>query len=510
MRRAWPLFDKLIAEGYTGRKGKGGFFRMVRDGADKHLEALDLKTGQYRELEKPRLDSVEAARGGLRVLMEHPDKGGQFAWRVMSRTLSYAAYVAPEIARDIASVDQAMRLGFGWKYGPFELIDRMGAKYLADRLIAEKQPVPPLLAAAAKAGRFYREQQGRLEQLNLSGNGYAAIERPAGVLLLSDIKRASKPLLANGSASLWDIGDGVACFEFHSKMNSIDPDTLGLLKQSLDLIPKRKMAALVIHNEGENFSVGVNLGLALFSANIAMWTMMEDMVAQGQAVYKAIKYASFPVVGAPSGRALGGGCEILLHSSAIVAHAETYAGLVEVGVGLVPGWGGCKEMLVRGQRGFGRGPMPAIAHAFETISTAKVGRSAADCRDLGYFRKSDEIVMNRERLLASAKAKALALAKDYKPPAPTEFHLPGPSGKAALMLVVEDFVRLGRATAYDRVVAEGLADVLTGGSNADQTIVTTEDKVSELERKTITGLMRHPQTLARMEYTLANGKPLRN
>src|SRR5262249_7773803 len=159
-------------------------------------------------------------------------------------------------------------------------------------------------------------------------------------------------------------------------------------KQSLDLIPKRQMKALVIHNEAENFSVGVNLGLALFSANIAMWPMIEDIVAQGQATYKAVKYASFPVVGAPSGRALGGGCEILLHSSAIVAHAETYAGLVEVGVGLVPGWGGCKEMLVRGNRGPGHGPMPAVARAFETISTARVGRSAAECRDFGYFRSS--------------------------------------------------------------------------------------------------------------------------
>ena len=510
VRRDWPLFDKLIAEGYTGRKGKGGFFRMVRDGAQKHLEALDLKTGQYRALEKPRLDSVEAARGGLRKLMEHPDKGGQFAWRTMSRTLSYAARVAPEIAGDIASIDRAMRLGFGWKYGPFELIDRMGAKYLADRLAAEKQPVPALLGAAAKAGSFYREEAGRLEQLNLNGEGYAPVARPEGVLLLADIKRATKPLLYNGSASLWDIGDGVACFEFHSKMNSIDPDTLGLLKQSLELVPKRAMKALVIHNEGENFSVGVNLGLALFSANIALWPVIDDMVAQGQAVYKAVKYAAFPVVSAPAGRALGGGCEILLHSSTIVAHAETYAGLVEVGVGLVPGWGGCKEMLVRGSHGTGRGPMPAVAHAFETISTARVGRSAAECRDFGYFRSSDEIVMNRDRLLASAKEKAIALAENYKPPVASEFRLPGPTGKAALMLAVDVFVRQGKATAYDRVVAEGLADVLTGGPAADQTIVTTEDKVSELERKTITRLLRHPQTLARMEYTLDHGKPLRN
>ena len=511
VRRDWPLFDKLIAEGYTGRKGKGGFYRMTREDGAKKLEALDLKTGKYRDLEPSRLESVAAAKAGLRALVEHPDKGGTYAWRTLSRTLSYAAYVAPQIVEDIASIDRAMRTGFNWRYGPFELIDRMGAKYLVDRLTAEKSPVPPLLAAGAKAGSFYREQGGRLEQLTLSGEGYVPIERPAGVLLLSDIKRASKPLLANGSASLWDIGDDVVCLEFHSKMNSIDPDTLGLLRLSLDLVGKRKLKGLVVHNEGENFSVGVNLGLALFSANIALWPLMEDLVAQGQATYKAIKYAAFPVVSAPAGMALGGGCEILLHSAAIVAHAETYAGLVETGVGLVPAWGGCKEMLARGQGpGIPHGPMPGVARAFETISMAKVGRSAADTRDLGYFRKSDEIVMNRERLLATAKAKALALAEGYKPPVASEFHLPGPSGKTALLMAVDDFVKLGKATAYDRVVAEGLADVLTGGAAGDPTVVTSEDKVSELERQTIMRLMHHAGTLARMEHTLATGKPLRN
>jgi 3-hydroxyacyl-CoA dehydrogenase len=267
----------------------------------------------------------------------------------------------------------------------------------------------------------------------------------------------------------------------------------------------------VVHNEGENFSVGVNLGLALFSANIAMWAMMEDMVAQGQATYKAVKYSPFPVVAAPAGMALGGGCEILLHSAAIVAHAETYAGLVETGVGLVPGWGGCKEMLVRGQGpGLPHGPMPGVARAFETISMAKVGRSAADTRDLGYFRKTDEIVMNRERLLAAAKAKALALAEGYKPPSPSEFRLPGPSGKTALLMVVDDFVRLGKATVYDRVVAEGLADVLSGGTGADPTVVLSEDKITELERQTIMRLLHNAPTLARMEHMLESGKPLRN
>ncbi|MEA2780275.1 MAG: 3-hydroxyacyl-CoA dehydrogenase [Rhodospirillaceae bacterium] len=511
VRRDWPLFNRLIAEGYTGRKGKGGFYRMNREGGGKQLEAIDFNTGQYRPTEPARLESVNAAKAGLRALVEHPDKGGRYAWRVLSRLCSYAAHVAPEIADDIHSIDRAMQLGFNWKHGPFELIDRLGAGYLVERLVAEQRPVPPLLAAAAKAGGFYRERDGRLEQLDISGAEYGPIPRQAGVLLLADIKRASKPLAANGSASLWDIGDGVACLEFHSKMNSIDPDTLGLLRQSLDLVGKRKMKALVLHNEGDNFSVGLNLGLALFSANLAMWPMMEDMVAQGQTAYKAVKYAAFPVVGAPSGMALGGGCEILLHCAAVVAHAESYIGLVEAGVGLVPGWGGCKELLARASApGLPQGPMPPVARAFETISLAKVARSAAEARDLGFLRASDPIVMNRERLLAAAKEKALALAKDYRPPAPAEFRLPGPSGKTALMMVVDNFVRLGRASPYDREVAAALADVLTGGPGADPVEPLGEDKVSALEREMVMRLVRQPKTLARMEHMLDGGKPLRN
>ncbi len=510
IRRNWPLFHKMIADGYTGRKGKGGFYRMVRNGAEKHLEALDFNTGQYRPLIEARLESVAAAKTGLRALVEHPDKGGRYAWRVLSRLLSYAAHVAAEIAEDVASVDRAMRLGYNWKRGPFELIDRLGAAWLAERLAADKQAVPPLLAAAAKAGGFYREEGKERRQFGFAG-GYIPIPRAAGVLLLDDVKRAGKPLASVNSASLWDLGDGVACFEQHSKMNSIDAESLGLLKQSVESLPKRGMKALVVYNEGENFSAGVNLGLALFSANLAMWPMMEDMVAAGQAAYKAVKYAPFPVVGAPAGLALGGACEILLHCAAVVAHAESYIGLVETGVGLVPGWGGCKEMLARGLApGLPKGPMPAAIRAFETIAASKVGRSAAEARDLGFLKGSDDIVMNRERLLAAAKAKALALVKDYKAPAPAEFHLAGPSGKTALMLAADIFVRQGKATAHDRVVAEALANVLSGGPEADQTLPVTEDKVSRLEREAIMGLMRLPKTLARMEHTLATGKPLRN
>ncbi|HZT19377.1 MAG TPA: 3-hydroxyacyl-CoA dehydrogenase NAD-binding domain-containing protein [Dongiaceae bacterium] len=510
LRRDWPLFERMIAEGYTGRKGKGGFYRLLREGGGKRREAIDLVTGAYRPLQEPRLDSLAAAKAGLRALVEHPDKGGRYAWRVLSGLLAYAAHVAPEIADEIAAIDGAMRNGYNWRYGPFELIDRLGAGYLAERLAAEKRPVPKLLRDAADAGGFYRERDGRLEQLAYAG-GWRAVERPAGVLLLADLKRGRKPLAANGSASLWDIGDGVACLEFHSKMNSIDPDILQLLRQSLDIVATQKLAGLVIYNEGENFSVGLNLGLALFSANLAMWPMIEDTVAQGQAAYKSVKYAPFPVVAAPSGLALGGGCEILLHSAAVVAHAESYIGLVESGVGLVPGWGGCKEMLARGSLvARGRGPMPPVASAFETISLAKVARSAAEARDLGFLRPGDEIVMNRDRLLAAAKAKALALAKDHRPPKPAELSLPGPSGRTALMLAVDNVVRLGKASAHDRLVAESLAEVLTGGASADPLEPLPEDKVSALERQAILRLIREPKTLARMEHTLATGKPLRN
>jgi len=216
-------------------------------------------------------------------------------------------------------------------------------------------------------------------------------------------------------------------------------------------------------------------------------------------------------VGAPSGMALGGGCEVLLHCAAIVAHAESYIGLVEAGVGIVPGWGGCKELLARATaHPKGHGPMPPVAQAFETISTAKVARSAFEAKELGFLGAKDEIIMNRDRLLAAAKARALALADGYQPPAPASFRLPGPSGKTALMLAVDNFVRLGKATAYDRVVAEGLADVLTGGPAADPLEPLPEDKISQLERQTVMHLLRQPKTLARMEHTLATGKPLRN
>ena len=506
--RNLPLIEKMIAGGYTGRKGKGGFYRLNRAGGGKSKEAIDLVSGVYRPEQKPELPELSGAAKNLRALLASDTKIGRYAWRVLGQTLAYAAGLVPEAAEDIGAVDEAMRLGYNWQWGPFELIDRLGAGWLAERLENDGLPVPPLLRAA-KDRSFYRFEAGRRQYLGTDG-AYHDLRRPAGVLMLEDIKRVSQPVLKNASAAVWDIGDGVLCFEFTSKGNSLDDQIIALLGTTIGVVQK-KYKALVIYNEGSNFSVGANLGLAIFAANIAAWEEIEKLIAGGQEVYKALKYAPFPVVSAPAGMALGGGCEILLHSDAVQAHAESYIGLVECGVGLVPGWGGCKEMLARwsGSGLLPRGPMPAPSKVFETISTAKVSKSAAEAKELLFLRAEDGITMNRYRLLADAKARALKLAENYAAPKPAELKLPGESGKLAFTLAAEGFHRRGLATDYDLVVSAALAGVLSGGP-ADPIDVVSEDQLLALERAAFMRLVKNEGTLARIEHMLVTGKPLRN
>ncbi len=505
-----PVMEKLISEGYTGRKGKGGFFRINREGGGKVKEALNLKTGTYAPATKPKLESVDAGKKGIKALLLHPDKGGQYARAVMLHVLAYAAALVPEIADDAASIDAAMRLGYAWKFGPFEMIDALGVDTVIAELEKDGLFVPPFLQQA-KGRSFYKVEGGHYMQLGLDG-AYHQILRPEGVLLLSDIKRASQPVAQNPSASLWDIGDGVLCAEYHSKMNAIDLDIFAMLRKAMALIGDGKGAykALVIHNEADNFSVGANLGLAIFALNIGLYPQIEQLVAEGQETYKAIKFAPFPSVAAPAGMALGGGCEILLNTSAVQAHAETYPGLVEVGVGLIPGWGGCKEMMLRLSDSTGGGPMPALAKAFETIGTAKVGKSAFEAQEIGYFRKTDGVTMNRDRLLFDAKKKALdLLAAGYQPPAPRTIHVAGESGKATLKMAVEGLRQQGKATPYDEVVSGYLAEVLSGGDH-DILDEVSEDDLIALERRAFMALVKNEGTLQRIEYMLLNGKPLRN
>lgn len=534
----YPFVSQMIEAGYTGRKGKGGFYRLNPDApkGSKEKQTLELNSdkfeeSQYRKSNKQKLASVSAGKKGLRAVVECDDQGGMYAWKVLSQTLAYAASLVPQIADDIASVDEAMRLGTNWKRGPFEMMDQLGPKWFADKLRAHNMDVPPLLDAVGE-GTFYKVDEGKLQTFGVDGQ-YHDVKRPEGVLLLRDIKLGSKPVIKTASASVWDVGDGVLCVEFTGKMNALDEEVFNAYHQAIKMIEKSDdYKAMVIYNEGSHFSAGANLGLAIFAMNIAMWPQIESLVSGGQKVYKALKYSSFPVVSAPSGMALGGGCEILLHSDHVQAHAETYTGLVEVGVGIIPGWGGCATMVQRykdderakyakdvegvtGEKKIwfspNETPMGAVRRAFETIALAKIAKSAQEAKEVHYLRENDGITMNRDRLLFDAKKKALELVEGYEAPAPVEdIRLPGPTGKFALDMAVADLVKSGKATPHDVVVSSAVAQVITGGEKADWTTPIHEDHMYKLEREEFMKLVRHKDSQARIEHMLTTGKPLRN
>ncbi|EZP48982.1 3-hydroxyacyl-CoA dehydrogenase, NAD binding domain protein [Sphingomonas sp. RIT328] len=503
--RPMPLVDRMIAEGFTGRKGKGGFYRF--DKATRTKLALDLATGDYREGIKPAALPPKAEKD-LAALIATPGKVGDYAWEVLGKTLAYAAMLIGEAADDIVAIDDAMKLGYNWKFGPFELIDRIGAAPFAARLRDAGRDVPAILDVAGERS-FYRVVDGKRQFLSRDGD-YADVVRGDGVMLLEDIKLGVEPVLRNASAALWDIGDGVAALEFTTKMNALDGEIMALIQQAIPIVAER-FKALVIYNEGSNFSAGANLGMAMFAVAAGMWGEIEKLVAGGQQAMKALKYAPFPVVAAPAGMALGGGCEVVLHADAVQAHAESYIGLVECGVGLLPGWGGNGELLDRLAHApmLPKGPMPAVAKAFETISTAQVSKSAALAKEMLLLRPSDGITMNRDRLLADAKAKALSLVAGYAPPEQPTFRLPGESGQVGIAGVVDGFHKKGVATDYDVVVSARLARVLTGG-DADLVDVVGEDDLLALEREGFMEAVRDPRTQARIQQMLTTGKPLRN
>ena len=506
--RTPPLIERMIAAGFTGRKGKGGFYRLAQVQGQRVKEAIDLRGGEYRRSGKPEsaVPPVSATGDAFRAWLSSDDRTGRYAWRVMSRTLVYTAGLLPEIADDITAIDTAMRLGYNWTYGPFELLDRLGVDWFVERLRTEAREIPPLLQPGLP---LYQVGEGRLSHVDLSGR-YCPVARREGLLLLADIRRRGPAVLENPSASLWDIGDGVACLEFHSKMNTLDMDTMALIRQSIDAVAGG-FSALVIGNDAENFSAGANLNLLVQAIHEQDWYGIEKILAQGQQTFQALKYAPFPVVGAPSGLALGGGCEILMHCDAIQAHAELYAGLVETGVGLVPGWGGCKEYLRRqlDNRKRPGGPIPAIAKALEIIGKARVSRSAFEARELLFLSPSDGITMNRARLLADAKAKALSLCADYAPPRPSELELPGKTGWCAADMLIRTLRLVGKISPYDVEVSRQLAHVLSGG-DGDITQPLSEDDLLELEREAFLRLVLQEGTLQRLEHMLKTGKPLRN
>jgi 3-hydroxyacyl-CoA dehydrogenase len=427
----------------SGRTGRKGAGGFYRLAPDRSKLALDLAADEYRPARRYRGDEPVAAA---------------FAAAIRERTLAYAEQILDEVSGDPGAVDLAMEAGYAWRAGPFAMLGRPAQR-----------------------------------------------PRRPGALRLADVKQDREPLRRNPSASLWDVGEGVVCLEFHTKMNAFDAAIVHLLADTIALAPK----ALVVHNDGEQFSVGANLAGVLMFANTASWEELDGAIRAGQDTFAALRHAPFPVVGAPSGMALGGGCEILLHCDRVQAHAESYIGLPEVGVGIVPGWGGCLRLLQRLTARAPYGPQAPVQAAFETIALARVSSSAAEARALGFLGPDDRITMNRDRLLADARSFAIELADGYTPPERQELRLPGPSGRAALELGVAGHALAGRALPHDRVVLGALANVLAGG-DADPTVPVTEQHVYDLERAAVIALLHTEPTLDRAEQMLMTGKPLRN
>jgi 3-hydroxyacyl-CoA dehydrogenase len=506
-----PLFRKMMAEGSTGREGKGGFYRFTDTDKGKVKESINLYTGDYAPASGAKNPTVATGGKSLKELCETQNKYGQFAWRVVSETLSYAFNLIPSTVPDITAIDEGMKKGFNWNLGPFELIDKVGAGWMMERLLKDNKPVPELLRQASDTS-FYRTEGGKLQYLAIDGS-YRNVKRAPGVLALADIKRANKPVLVNPSAAVWDIGDGVLCLEFTSKANAIDSDILAMLDKVREVIGDGRGAlkGLVIYNEGDYFSVGANLNVFMNHIKAGKFADIEIFIRQGQAAYHALRAAKFPSVAAIIGMALGGGCEIALHGSTVQAHAEASLGLVCPKVGVIPGWGGCTQMLGRAfeaQKRFG-GAKPAVNQAFETISSAQVSKSAAQARDMQFLRPADAITMNKDRLLFDAKQKVLELSKDYHPPEPWQFSLPGASGRSALDLVIEAAKQAGQASPHDVTVWKALAMVLCGGEGVPNGPI-TELQLMELECREFMRLIRTPETAARIEHMLKTGKPLRN
>ncbi|MFZ0617092.1 MAG: 3-hydroxyacyl-CoA dehydrogenase NAD-binding domain-containing protein [Candidatus Acidiferrales bacterium] len=527
MYRLPAFVEEMLKRGWLGEKTGGGFYKRVKKDGESEILTLDLRTMEYRPRQKAKFASIEAGkqlddtRERLRLLLgpalegKSGDKANEFLWATLSENCRYAAQRVPEIANTIVDVDRAMRWGFAWELGPFEIWDALGVEKMAAALEREGRAQPPLVkqALASPAKSFYQSEKGITRYFDLTTNSLQPIEEPAGIIILKSLKDRTPVVQKNSGASLVDLGDGVVCCEFHSKMNSIGSDLVAMLHAGVNRLGS-EFDAMVIANQAPNFSVGANLMLILISAQEGEWDDIHLAVRQFQRVNMALKYAPRPVVAAPQGMALGGGCEISLHAARIHAAAEAYMGLVETGVGLIPGGGGSKEMLIRAGEHAAGGEDLDLFHAlkpvFENVAMAKVSTSAEEARTLGYLRPSDLISMNRDRGVADAKETALAMVRaGYHAPAPAEIRVPGEEFLAAAKLAIHMLLRGEYATEYDGVVARKLAWVLAGGNlTAPQGV--SEEYLLDLEREAFVSLCGERKTQERIAHTLKTGKPLRN
>jgi 3-hydroxyacyl-CoA dehydrogenase len=529
------LVEEMAKRGWLGDKTGQGFYKKVKGEGEKEILTLDVNTMEYRPRQKARFASlemgkaIEDTRDRLRALVgpvlegQKGDKAQQFLWGSLSEMCLYAARRVPEISDNVVDVDRAMRWGFAWELGPFEIMDAIGVKVFAGQVQKEGRTLPPVIEKVLASGRkgFYESEKGTTTVFDIGSGTSKKVEEPKGIIILKSLTDAGREVERNSGASLIDLGDGVVCCEFHAKMNAIGADLIAMLHKGLKRL-ETDFDALVIANHAVNFSVGANLMLVLVGAQEQEWDELHMAVKQFQNINLAIKYAPKPVVAAPQGLALGGGCEVSLHAAKIQAAAEAYIGLVEAGVGLIPGGGGTKEMMIRANEHAASGEDLDLFHAlkpvFEAIAMAKVGTSAEECRDLGYLRREDGVSMNRDRLVADAKEAALALVRGgYKPLAAswqegaqtTQIKVLGEQFLAGAKLAIHMMLRGGYASEYDAHVGRKLANILAGGPLTSPQLV-SEQYVLDLEREAFVSLCGEKKTQERIAHTLKTGKPLRN
>ena len=507
---AW--FEQMVAEKRLGDKSGGGFYKKV----GKDIHTWDPRASEYRpqqRFEPPELKAATRAPLAQRfaAIKGLPGKYGDFLRATMIDTALYTLTTAPSLAYDIPSVDRAMEWGYGHDAGPFRVMDMLGLDFVRAEIERRGEPVPQLLQQAQ--GSFYRPGAQGEEVLGFDGR-YAPVTPIAGNLRLATIAAQSNRVLeSNESARLLDLGDGVALLEFRSKSNSLGTKVLDMLATSLERVERDGMAGLVIGNDDPKFfSAGADLAESTGAVIAGMWDVIEQSIHRFQQATQSIRYAPFPVVVAPAGMALGGGCEFALHADAVQAHAELYMGLVEAGVGLIPGGGGTKELLFRFTKDLEpyeeADPFEAVKRAFKLIATAQTSTSGLEARRLGFLRATDRISMNRDRLIADAKARVLDLAPGYVAPVPRTIRALGKEGMGNLSYALFSFHEAGQASAHDVAIGHEIAYVLCGGDGPPRTV--TEQDILDLERESFLKLLGNEKTQERITYTLKTGKPLRN
>ena len=512
---------EMLKRGWIGNKAGQGFYKKQRgDGGRPEYWALDWKSLEYKPAQKVRFPSIETARSiedtaeRIRTLVYGKDRAGEFLWKTISRNLIYAANRIPEIAESIVEIDNAVRWGFNHEFGTFELWDVIGIEKsvakLRDEGLSAPSWVEKLLASGKKS--FYENDRGAKSYYDLASGQFREAPRREGVIILKSLKEQERVIRKNAAASLIDIGDGVACLEFHSKMNAIGGDTIAMMNYSVKHAAEN-LEGLVIANQSDNFSVGANIMMLLLGIQEGEWDEIAISVRQFQNANMNLRYSAKPVVVAPHGMALGGGCEITMHGDRARAAAESYLGLVEVGVGLIPAGGGVKEMVLRAVEGAAPNEdlFPRIRKVSEAIATAKVSTSAIEARDIGFLRETDHITMNRDRLIEDAKQTVLAMAREgYTQPKPrTDIPVLGEPALSAIKLAVHMMLRGGFISEHDAHVARKLAYVITGGDLSRRTLV-SEQYLLDLEREAFVSLCGERKTQERIQHTLKTGKPLRN